>query len=63
MLIPIKCFTCNFPISTKYKEYLKIKDKHSDANAIFKELRVKRYCCKKTLLTHVDIIDKIKQNI
>ena len=26
---------------------------------VFKELCIKRYCCKKTLLTHVDLIEKI----
>ena len=27
--------------------------------AVFKELGLTRYCCKKTLLTHVDLIEKI----
>jgi DNA-directed RNA polymerase subunit N (RpoN/RPB10) len=26
---------------------------------VFKELNLVRYCCKKTLLTHVDLIEKI----
>ena len=26
---------------------------------VFDELGVRRYCCKKTLLTHVDLIEKI----
>ncbi len=26
---------------------------------VFKELGLTRYCCKKTLLTHVDLIEKI----
>jgi DNA-directed RNA polymerase subunit N (RpoN/RPB10) len=26
---------------------------------VFKELDISRYCCKKTLLTHVDLIEKI----
>lgn len=26
---------------------------------VFKELGLKRYCCRKTLLTHVDLIEKI----
>ena len=27
--------------------------------AIFEELGIRRYCCRKHLLTHVDLIDKI----
>jgi len=26
---------------------------------VFKELQLTRYCCRKTLLTHVDLIEKI----
>lgn len=26
---------------------------------LFKELYLKRYCCSKTLLTHVDLIEKV----
>jgi len=26
---------------------------------VFKELNIRRYCCRKTLLTHVDLIEKI----
>ncbi len=28
-------------------------------SAVFNELKLTRYCCKKTLLTHVDLIEKI----
>ena len=26
---------------------------------VFQELNIRRYCCRKTLLTHVDLIEKI----
>lgn len=26
---------------------------------VYKELNLRRYCCRKTLLTHVDLIEKI----
>jgi len=28
-------------------------------SVVFDELQLTRYCCKKTLLTHVDLIEKI----
>ena len=58
MLIPVKCFTCNFPISTKYEKYLELKEK-LPPNELFKAIKVRRYCCKKILISHVDVIDKI----
>lgn len=70
MLIPIRCFTCSNVIANKYEEYLKLlndKKKEKDYNEletdnsdIFKKLKLKRYCCKRMLLTNIDIIDKLK---
>lgn len=70
MLIPIRCFTCSNLIADKYEKYLEmLNDKKKNENYdelttdnsdIFKKLKLKRYCCKRMLLTNVDIIDKIK---
>lgn len=71
MLIPIRCFTCGNLIADKYEKYLKLineKSRNKQINEltdnkmkIFKELKLKRYCCRRMLLTNVDIIDKIKK--
>jgi len=70
MLIPIRCFTCSNLIADKYEKYLELLNKKkeeknyneltTDNSDIFKKLKLKRYCCKRMLLTNVDIIDKIK---
>ena len=70
MLIPIRCFTCSNLIADKYKKYLELLNKKkeeknyneltTDNSDIFKKLKLKRYCCKRMLLTNIDIIDKIK---
>lgn len=62
MIIPIKCFTCNLLLSSKYKKYLELKQQELSAAEIFKELKVKRYCCKKILLSHVDLIPILKKD-
>jgi DNA-directed RNA polymerases I, II, and III subunit RPABC5 len=77
MIIPIRCFTCNNIIGSKYNKYLEIiatrkeddfmLDSSTDIdgmtetieNIAFKTLHIKRYCCKRHLLTHVDLMDKI----
>jgi DNA-directed RNA polymerase subunit N (RpoN/RPB10) len=59
MIIPVRCFTCNKVVGDKWEKYLKLlKDGLSEADALNK-LEIKRYCCKKMILTHVDIGDKI----
>ena len=83
MIIPIRCFTCNNVMASKYKEYKhlmnqlpksdnilsdgdisidgtektrKIKEDHTK---IFIKIGVTRYCCKRHLIAHIDLIDKI----
>lgn len=59
MIIPIRCFTCNQVIANKwvrYEELIQNGCSHGDA---FVKLKVKRYCCKRMLLSHVDLIEKV----
>jgi len=70
MLIPIRCFSCGNIIANKYDKFLELFNKKKkeknfdelkmDNNNIFKELKLKRYCCRRMLLTNIDIIDKLK---
>lgn len=69
MLIPIRCFSCGNLIANKYEKYLELlkntdkKKSELEDNQIeiFKKLKLKRYCCRRMLLTNVDIIDKLKK--
>ena len=59
MLIPVRCFTCNKVIGNKWELYQeKLKEGKSN-DIVFKELGLNRYCCKRMLMTHVDIIDQL----
>jgi len=70
MLIPIRCFSCGNIIANKYDKFLELFNKKKkkknfnklkiNINNIFKELKLKRYCCRRMLLTNIDIIDKLK---
>lgn len=58
MIIPIRCFTCNKVIGNKwntYNEYLKTMNEDQALN----KLGLNRYCCRRMLLSHVDIIDQL----
>ncbi len=55
MIIPIRCFTCNKVIADKWEAYKNlIKSGLTEAEALDK-LGFNRYCCRRMLLTHVDI--------
>jgi DNA-directed RNA polymerase subunit N (RpoN/RPB10) len=65
MIIPVRCFSCNAVIGNKWERYKKlIKEKiekgseNSEAEAM-DDLGVKRFCCRRMLLSHTDFIDKL----
>ena len=91
MIIPVRCFTCNMVLGSKYRRYQEIINSgHKDVidetvqsildqpdqqdhqleqeelkggntltQKAFRELEIKRYCCRRHLLTHIDLVDKI----
>ena len=61
MIVPIRCFSCGKPIAGLYGEFKERVEKGEDAGKVLDDLGVKRYCCRKTLLSHADIIDDIMQ--
>ena len=67
MLIPVKCFSCNKLLANKYEKYtelVKAKNYKNDYDRndeeIFKKLKIRRYCCRRMLLTQRDMIEKLK---
>ena len=77
MIIPVRCFTCNMILASKYRRYLEILAENADENIeetasgvedlkkenatqkAFHELEINRYCCRRHLLSHIDLVDKI----
>lgn len=59
MLIPVRCYTCGKVTGNKWQHYNDlIKEGKSQAEA-FSILGLKRYCCKRILLGHIDIVDTL----
>ena len=78
MIIPVRCFTCNRVIGSKYEKYLQIiatepeneniisgdpevdLSKDNIYQKAFKEIGIQdRYCCKRHMLSHIDLNQKI----
>ena len=59
MIIPVRCFTCGALIADKYEEFARRVKEGEDPSKVLDSLGVKRYCCRRMLLTNVDIIDQI----
>ena len=67
MIIPVRCFTCGKPINNKYTEYQERKNKILDTSnnkeeekkKIFDSLGIQRYCCRRMITSHVELIKEI----
>lgn len=59
MIIPVRCFTCGKEISSKWGKYLKLLSDEYKEDVALDELGLLRYCCRRMVLTHVDIIEKL----
>jgi DNA-directed RNA polymerase subunit N (RpoN/RPB10) len=59
MIIPVRCFTCGAVTGNKYDTYFKLMLDGMKSGDAMNELKLKRYCCRRMILTHVDLIDKL----
>lgn len=59
MIIPIRCFSCGKVVGDKWETYLEYlqDDTMTEGDALDK-LKLRRYCCRRMVLTHVDLIEK-----
>ncbi len=59
MIIPIRCFSCNKVIGNKWEKYNELIKSGIKAEDALNILEIKRYCCRRIFLSHIDIIDKL----
>ena len=59
MIVPVRCFTCGAVIGHLWEEFVKRCKSGEDPNKVLDDLGVTRYCCRRMLLSHVEIIDKL----
>ncbi|MBU5557890.1 MAG: DNA-directed RNA polymerase subunit N [Candidatus Aenigmatarchaeota archaeon] len=59
MIIPVRCMSCGRPIAHLWEAFKKRTATGEEAKKVLDELGVKSYCCRATLLGHVDIMPKV----
>jgi DNA-directed RNA polymerase subunit N (RpoN/RPB10) len=57
MIIPVRCFSCGKVIGSLYEEYEKLLKEGKSVKEALDILGLERYCCRATLMTHVNNID------
>jgi DNA-directed RNA polymerase subunit N len=59
IIIPIRCFTCGKLIADKWEEFKQRIKAGEDAKKVLDSLGVTRYCCRRMILSHVEIAEEI----
>ncbi len=71
MIIPVRCFSCGRVIASDYVKFKaridEIREKEhrepkpEEVSGILDDLGVKRYCCRRMILSHIDLIDDVME--
>jgi len=56
--IPVRCFTCGKVVGHKWTVYCRRLQAGEPAETVLDDLGLRRYCCRRMLLTHVELIDQ-----
>lgn len=59
MLPPIRCFTCGAPLGHLWEDFQRRVKAGEDPAKVLDDLGVKRYCCRRTLLTSVTYAEEM----
>ncbi len=63
MMIPVRCFTCGAVIGDKWEEYdRRVNHEHEDGGKVLDSLGLKRYCCRRMMISNVELIDEFVES-
>lgn len=58
-MVPIRCFTCGALIGDKWEEFIRRVKNGENPGKVLDDLGLKRYCCRRMLLSNVEVIDDV----
>lgn len=59
MIIPVRCFSCGKPIAHLWPKYQQYLEYDYTPDQALNELGLKKFCCRRMIKTHVELIDKL----
>jgi DNA-directed RNA polymerase subunit N len=59
MIIPVRCFSCGKLVGDKWEPFSKRVAAGEPPKEVLDDVGVERYCCRRMLLSHVELIDNI----
>jgi len=59
MIVPVRCFSCGKVIGDKWEDFKSRVEAGENPAVVLNDLGVTRYCCRRMLLSHVELIDEV----
>ena len=59
MIIPVRCFSCGKVIGDGWEAFAKRVAEGEAPMDVLDDLGITRYCCRRMILSHVELIDEI----
>jgi DNA-directed RNA polymerase subunit N len=59
MMAPVRCFSCGTLIGDKWEEFARRVQGGETPKTVLDDLGIKRYCCRRMILSNVEIIDEV----
>ncbi len=59
MMVPVRCFTCGNVIGQHWDTFRERTAAGEPIGKVLTELGLERYCCRRMLLAHVDLLDEV----
>lgn len=59
MMIPVRCFTCGRVVASDWEQFQERTRRGENPKAVLDSLGMERYCCRRMIVAHVDLIDEV----
>lgn len=59
MIIPVRCFTCGKVIGSLYESFVSRTEMGEKPDEVLDSLGIERFCCRKMIIAHADLIDEV----
>ena len=59
MIIPVRCFTCGKVVSSAFESYRQRIEMGEPPKEVLDSLGVSRYCCRRMMIAHADLIEDL----
>jgi len=59
MIIPVRCFSCGKVVGDKWESFSRRVAAGEPPMEVLDDLGVDKYCCRRMLLSHVELVDEI----